>query len=139
MTLERGPRSLSLARCDVTGLSGLRHWLRERLAGSDGGDAELVCTELVTNAIDHGGGACAVRIAVDEHDVRIEVDDSDAHAPLTVGTSRVGSCRGRVSTMIDALASWGVVRTPRGKTVWARTRRRGAEHRPMPIGSIRLA
>lgn len=112
--------------CDITGparLPGLRRWLREALADPDGdpdgaADAELVCTELVTNALEHAGGACVVRIVVEGDRVRIEVDDDDVGG-LTPGASRLGAHRGRGLALVGALASWGVVAAPAGKTVWA--------------------
>ncbi|MHA6797144.1 ATP-binding protein [Pseudonocardia bannensis] len=114
-------RSLSLTFHDVTRLRELRQWLRANLPeGEDIElDAELVCTELVTNAVEHGGGLCAIRIDVDDDRVHIEVDDVHAFAPLTVGRSRFGRHRGRGLTIIDAVATWGVTRTATGKTVWA--------------------
>jgi anti-sigma regulatory factor (Ser/Thr protein kinase) len=50
----------------------------QRACGVGPADAELVCTELVTNAIEHGGGARAVRITVDSRQVCVEVDDDEA-------------------------------------------------------------
>lgn len=119
MRPECGRRSVAVVPCAATQLAGLRRWLRTVLADRDDGDAELVCTELVTNAIDHGGGARAVRITVAERDVRIEVDDDHADAPLRIGRSRVGSHRGRGLAMVDVIAVWGVIRRSTGKTVWA--------------------
>lgn len=113
--------SLCLTHCDVAGLAGIRQWLRRHLTDPDHVvDAELVATELVSNAIDHGGGAREVRIAVSPPGrVRVEVDDAAPSARLTVGRSRLGGARGNGLRIIDAIASWGVRRTSTGKTVWA--------------------
>ncbi len=118
--LAAGP-SLHLTHCVAAQVGGVRRWLRENLAHPERVvDAELVATELVTNAIDHGNGARAVRITVfPTHRVRIEVDDSNPSATLTVGRSRHGSPRGNGLAIVDALSSWGVARTSEGKTVWA--------------------
>lgn len=134
MRPERRRRTLAVTPCAATQLPGLRRWLRSALAGRDhDGDVELVCTELVTNAVDHGGGAQAVRIAIDERDVRIEVDDADPDGRLRVGRSRVGTHRGRGLAMIDAVAVWGVARFATGKTVWARLPVDRAGHGPTRV------
>src|SRR6478672_10004859 len=114
-------RILHRTWCDVASLAVLRRWLRSNVpSGVDSADAELVCTELVANAIEHGGGARAVRITVDSGHVRFEVDDCDATAVPTLGTSRFGRYRGRGISVVDALAAWGIAGAERGKTVWAR-------------------
>ncbi|MBO4240830.1 ATP-binding protein [Pseudonocardia alni] len=99
----------------------IREWLREHLP--DGArliDAELVATELVANAIDHGGGAQTVPIVVRPPGrVRVEVEDVNPSVALTVGVSRLGRYRGNGLAIIDAVAAWGVDRTVSGKTVWA--------------------
>lgn len=115
---------LTLDGCDPSRLSVVRGWLRDQLHGADqrvGIDAELVVTELVANAHDHGGGADTVRIYVHRRpvQVRVEVDDGLPQAPLTVGRSRLGGFRGRGLVIIESVASWGVVRRVRDKTVWA--------------------
>ncbi|MBP2369690.1 ATP-binding protein [Pseudonocardia parietis] len=113
--------SLCLTQCDAAGLSGIRQWLRGHLTSPEHAlDAELVATELISNAIDHGGGAHEVRIVVGPSDaVRVEVDDTAPAARLTVGRSRLGGARGNGLRIIDAMSSWGVRRTGTGKTVWA--------------------
>ena len=114
--------SLSLTFGDATCLPTIRRWLRSKLPQEADLelDAELVCSELVTNAVEHGGGAGAVRIdIVGELQVRVEVDDAEPAGALTIGRSRFGPNRGRGLTVVDAVARWGVTRTVAGKTVWA--------------------
>lgn len=83
-------------------------------------DAELVCSELVTNAIEHGGGHGAVRVdIVGDNRVHVEVDDHNPDCALIVGRSRLGRYRGRGLTIVDKVARWGVTSTSAGKTVWA--------------------
>jgi hypothetical protein len=116
-------RILHRTWCDVASLPVLRRWLRTNVpAGVDSADAELVCTELVANAIEHGGGARAVRITVGSGHVCFEVDDCEADALPTLGTSRLGRYRGRGIAVVDALAAWGTAGAARGKTVWARVK-----------------
>ncbi len=114
--------SLSLTFADATCLPTIRRWLRSNLPpeGDLGLDAELVCSELVTNAVEHGGGAGAVRIDIGgDSQVRVEVDDADPAGALTIGRSRFGAFRGRGLAIVNAVAHWGVTRTVTGKTVWA--------------------
>jgi anti-sigma regulatory factor (Ser/Thr protein kinase) len=114
-------RSLYLAFRDATCLPSIRRWLRSnRLPADVEVDAELVCCELVTNAVEHGGGTGAVRIdIVEDARVRVEVDDGDPAGALTVGRSRLTAPRGRGLALVDTLARWGITRTITGKTVWA--------------------
>jgi anti-sigma regulatory factor (Ser/Thr protein kinase) len=118
-----GPQPASLVATfrDATCLPALRGWLRAHLAeGTDArSDAELVCTELVTNAVEHAHGPRAVRITMlDTARLRIEVDDAGSSRP-TLGRSRFGSVRGRGLTLVDAVSRWGVRGRLGGKTVWA--------------------
>ncbi|GAA1878837.1 hypothetical protein GCM10009836_70290 [Pseudonocardia ailaonensis] len=106
---------------DAALLPGLRGWIRAQLAGraeTSVVDAELVCTELVTNAVEHASGPRAVRIVVEAERLRIEVDDTTAGGP-TPGRSRFGGFRGRGLVMVGRLARWGVRAREDGKTVWA--------------------
>ena len=114
-------QSLRLAFGDATCLSVMRRWLRTTICDHDTlFTAELVCTELVTNAIEHGGGAGSVRICVtDEERVHVEVDDRNPSVLLTVGSSRLGPHRGHGLQMIDSVADWGILGNASGKTVWA--------------------
>ncbi|MCW0215755.1 MAG: ATP-binding protein [Pseudonocardia sp.] len=82
-------------------------------------DAELVCTELVTNAVEHAAGPRSVRVAMADEDLRIEVDDASPEKPLTPGVSRLGGMRGRGLVIVDAVTRWGIDRGRSTKTVWA--------------------
>ena len=107
---------------------GVRRWLAAVLA-SQGvssatcGDAALVVSELVTNAVVHGDGEVVVRSRVADHDVHISVtDDGGGHPRLAKRPpERIG---GLGLHIVDQVAKrWGVDpvkpgRTP-GKTVWA--------------------
>jgi anti-sigma regulatory factor (Ser/Thr protein kinase) len=115
-------RSLSLTFRDSTSLPAIRRWLRSNLPPDADLelDAELVCCELVTNAVEHGGGAGALRIEViGDRQVHVEIDDMDPGGILTVGRSRFGGSRGRGLTIVNSVARWGVIRSLTGKTVWA--------------------
>jgi anti-sigma regulatory factor (Ser/Thr protein kinase) len=113
---------LTFAVDDARCLPGLRAWIRDHVSDQQVcGDAELVCTELVSNAIDHAIGPRAVRIDVtDGGAVLIEVDDGSGEAEMTPGRSRLGTNRGRGLDLVEAFSRWGVRQHPHdGKTVWA--------------------
>ena len=82
-------------------------------------DAELVVSELVTNAALHGEPPITVRVR-SEPCVRIEVEDSGRSAPILL-QQNTETMTGRGLSMVAALASgWGVERAPGGgKVVWA--------------------
>jgi anti-sigma regulatory factor (Ser/Thr protein kinase) len=85
-------------------------------------DAQLVVSELVTNAILHARSSFAVVASSDESGVRVAVRDRGAGAPeLLRPEPHVPSGRGLL--VIDAVAAaWGVETTGEGKTVWAQLR-----------------
>jgi serine phosphatase RsbU (regulator of sigma subunit)/anti-sigma regulatory factor (Ser/Thr protein kinase) len=82
-------------------------------------DIELVTTELVTNAVLHGGGLVRFHLRALPNGVRIEVSDRTPEGPVLVpGADDAGTGRGLV--LVAKLAErWGVERSPEGKTLWA--------------------
>lgn len=118
------PRVLAGLERELDGpenLAVLRRWIRAHVVADQDtlDDAQLVCTELASNAIEHACGPRAVRISVTEREFTVEVDDGDPDSPLTLGRSRLGDHRGRGLLVVDTLCPWGVRRAPSGKTVWA--------------------
>jgi len=82
-------------------------------------DAQLVVSELVTNALIHGAGALVLRASVTGGAVQVSVTDSGDDLPevLPLDPSRIG---GLGLIVVDRVASeWGVAPFPGGKTVWA--------------------
>ncbi|HET9143315.1 ATP-binding protein [Actinophytocola sp.] len=133
--------SLSLRARQVPPTAELRRWIRTHLPGLGddvGYDLQLICTELIANAYEHGSMPGQVRIEVAGPNlIRVEVDDSSRRMPVT--RRRTDSIRGRGLQMVAQLAArWGVRRTTTGKTVWAEVypgsadpvgeRRNGADH-----------
>jgi anti-sigma regulatory factor (Ser/Thr protein kinase) len=84
------------------------------------GDAELVVTELVTNAIVHAETGCEVTIQLTADGIRIAVADGDSTnrpQPQPFDLEREG---GRGLLIVSALAAaWGIAPGRGGKTVWA--------------------
>jgi PAS domain S-box-containing protein len=83
--------------------------------------AELVTSELVTNALVHAGSHIDISVDVRPDSVRVEIADGSPHLPTTreYGTS-AGTGRGLV--MVEEIADcWGVTRRDAGgtgKVVW---------------------
>jgi two-component sensor histidine kinase len=84
--------------------------------------AELLVSELVTNAVVHGTGMVRLVIDCADHCLSVTVSDDDPAQPA-IQPERLMSDGGRGLLMIESLAgSWGV--KPRGdgpgKDVWFR-------------------
>jgi anti-sigma regulatory factor (Ser/Thr protein kinase) len=81
--------------------------------------AELLVSELVTNALVHAGAEPFLTVTVDVETVRVEVADPDPNAALTARHAGQTSAHGRGLAIVQALArSWGVERRAPGKVVW---------------------
>ncbi|HEU5472900.1 MAG TPA: ATP-binding protein [Actinophytocola sp.] len=118
-------KALCLDLCDaqVPPTAELRRWIRTHLRGlgeEAGYDLQLICTELIANAYEHGSMPGQVRIEPAGRDgLRIEVDDSSTRMPI-LRRPPPDSYRGRGLRMVEELCrSWGARRTRTGKTVWA--------------------
>ena len=112
LALEPEARSPALAR----------RWLRGRLTdlGRDQltESAELLVTEVVTNALLHAGSRMRVRLRPDGHGVRVEVADQSSAEPVRRSFSPMATV-GRGLATLDQLASdWGWTVTDQGKIVW---------------------
>lgn len=81
----------------------------------------LVVSELVTNALRHGGGAYALRLAANPDTVEVSVEDSSPHPPRMRTPDLVDGTGGFGWHMVNDLADATVVTpTPEGgKTVRA--------------------
>lgn len=86
------------------------------------GDAELVVTELVTNAVRHAKSRHRVELSTGHSGIRIVVEDGDPTLPFAAAGAqdRPG---GRGLAIIEAVCErWGYQRTDIGKAVWAELR-----------------
>ena len=83
-------------------------------------DAELVVTELVTNAVLHGTPPVVLRISPTADRVRLEVEDAGRDMPMRMRES-ADAMTGRGLSLVSRLSNgWGVEPTgDSGKVVWA--------------------
>lgn len=82
-------------------------------------EAQLLVSELVTNAVRHGGPPVRVRVSCDgQAGLSVRVTDGNPHPPVRrdVSTDAEG---GRGVALVDIISSrWGVDHAASGKTVW---------------------
>lgn len=107
---------------DWSELAGARHQARraaEEIDGELADSVELVASELLTNALLHGGGWAQLTVSPTAHGIRVTVADRERRAPVVAFASDA-SMTGRGLRMVSALsAEWGVTLRPEGKIVWA--------------------
>ncbi|SDJ30718.1 Histidine kinase-like ATPase domain-containing protein [Frankineae bacterium MT45] len=92
-----------------------------RLAPSLVDDAELLVSELVTNALVHGRPAITVQIAASETGLTLSVSDAGDPIPQSRAAAHPGLPNGRGLLIVDSVAAdWGVIPAVPlpGKTVW---------------------
>ena len=110
LPLPGQPRDAAAARAFLRGV------LTGRLPDETLDTAELLVSELVTNAIQHAGTELTVDIAHGPDVLRVAVTDGDPHLRPA---RRPADERGRGLTLIAALTqAWGVRDVPGGKQVW---------------------
>jgi anti-sigma regulatory factor (Ser/Thr protein kinase) len=110
-----------------------RAFVREALSSASDTErdkAELIVSELVTNALEHGKGEIVVRVIARDREQLISVDDDEPTEPV-LREIDPGSARGRGVLIVDRLSSrWGVAPTRTGgKSVWAVIDREGTADR----------
>ena len=118
----RAPTTVELP-CDRRSPSEARRFVREQCTWARAeivDAAELVVTELVTNAVVHAQTSCELRLFRADERLRIEVDDGGTGSP-DVRLAADGDENGRGLVLVSAMSSaWGVVALPSGaKRVWA--------------------
>ncbi|WP_084195065.1 ATP-binding protein [Streptosporangium amethystogenes] len=82
--------------------------------------AELLVSELVTNALRHSRGTIRLALSLEDGLLRCEVEDTDPDpSPIQVCQAREDDERGRGLYLLDLLSCcWGSDRTCAGKAVW---------------------
>ena len=81
--------------------------------------ALLLVTELVTNAVRHGGDPLDLQVTDDDQVFRVEVTDHGSTMPVRRDEVDPWSEGGRGLMLVETLSdSWGVTPAHPGKTVW---------------------
>lgn len=117
--------SLEIVAIDAPRTVGdARRWLRHqvgRWAPAGAGDAaELVLSELVTNAVLHSEGPLRVSLSHRSGCLVIEVVDGNGHGVPTIRYYSTDAATGRGMHVVARLSSaWGVRHLAAGKGVWA--------------------
>jgi serine phosphatase RsbU (regulator of sigma subunit)/anti-sigma regulatory factor (Ser/Thr protein kinase) len=112
VTLPDEPQAVSCARRLVR--ATLRRWRIDNLCGN----AELLISELVTNALRHGCGPIGVRLLRAATCLVVEVADGSPVPPAPRIADPLAEA-GRGMQLIKLLARrWGTRPTPTGKIVW---------------------
>jgi anti-sigma regulatory factor (Ser/Thr protein kinase) len=113
---------------DLKSATAARQWFMDGfgalIGAAQADDAQLIISELVTNALRHGLGEVVLRVTLDaEGSLNVAVTDSGDGQPMMLrpDPTRIGGVGLRV---VDTLGSaWGVAPFPGGKTVWAKVAR----------------
>jgi anti-sigma regulatory factor (Ser/Thr protein kinase) len=108
--------------CVPTAPESARAFVREALQAWNVAEvdhvAELLTSELVTNAVRHAGSPITVRAFHQPSRLRVEVEDTSSAAP-TLRRPPPEEPSGRGLLIVDRLADeWGTDVHPGGKTVW---------------------
>jgi len=86
--------------------------------GDVGELAELLVSEVVTNAIEHGGSGGSVEVEALPAGIRVAVSDQSRHPPERRSPTS-SEPTGRGLAIVDQLSRWwGVELNDHGKTVW---------------------
>lgn len=112
VTLAPDPMAPGFARHFIYEV--LNEWECESLLET----AQLLVSELVTNAVLHAGSPIEVTVTLDREGVRVDVIDHTIR-PVMPRNAPLGALSGRGLRIVDALAkSWGTRPLPEGKSVW---------------------
>nr|WP_240940226.1 ATP-binding protein [Planosporangium flavigriseum] len=118
-------RATVVAACETWGVgedAGLQHVANR---------AELVVTELISNAILHAKTEIELTVALREPFLHISVADGSGAPPRLMSADSVETVGGRGLILVEALATkWGYLPTRDGKVVWAMLRLDPPRHGP---------
>jgi hypothetical protein len=83
-------------------------------------EAQLVVSELVANAVEHGADPIELRLLGSSWRLRVEVADGSMEPPIPLNTPGAVRLTGRGLVIVDAIAAaWGSRSSDHGKVVWA--------------------
>ncbi len=108
-------------RCEAKSVRAARHFVREVLREQPSETveaAELMTSELATNAVRHAHSDFELTIHCSQRDIRIEVSDSGPGQP-TLRSPTPQERSGRGLRIVQELSdTWGTVPSTNGKMVW---------------------
>jgi anti-sigma regulatory factor (Ser/Thr protein kinase) len=111
---------LDMTAMEPPAIRRVRHQLVDQLDAwgfVNGENAALVCSELVTNAVIHAGGAVLITVTRLGPHLRIDVYDHGSAQPRVRTDAGAGGVGLRIVTQLSE--QWGSEPTPTGKCVWA--------------------
>lgn len=109
--MPAGPRAVTIARAMVRDCC--ERWRHAEVSDT----AELIMSELASNAVRHTAGSIEVTVAARRRYLHLAVRDRSFEPP------RVGRGDGRGLLLVDAMTvGWGYTELPDGKVVWATLR-----------------
>ncbi|MGI8809642.1 MAG: ATP-binding protein [Acidimicrobiales bacterium] len=112
LPFEPTPESAALTRGFTAGVLQGAGWQEHS------GTAVLLVSELVTNAVRHARGPCALVVTFGSHTVEFSVEDGDPRAPAPRLAGALDES-GRGFVLVGALADdWGIRTLPVGKATW---------------------
>jgi DNA-binding NarL/FixJ family response regulator len=108
---------------DVGSSAAARRFMEETLSRWECADVldvvNLLVSELVTNAVVHGGSEAEVSVLLTPSALRVEVGDHDEFVPSPKGADDDWATSGRGLALVEAMAkAWGIERVPGGKVIW---------------------
>jgi anti-sigma regulatory factor (Ser/Thr protein kinase) len=122
----------------ATSAAQARRFVRQHLdthhLGAMTDDVELVASELATNAMQHAGTPCHLRLEAFDDTLRLTVSDGSTLGPVHLAAEPLDTS-GRGLEIVSLLSrSWGYLEDGDGKSVWAEfdPARASEEGRPPP-------
>lgn len=118
--LARSQRTLDP---DIGSSAAARRFMEETLSRWECADVldvvNLLVSELVTNAVVHGGSEAEVSVMLTPNALRVEVGDHDDFVPTPKSADDDWATSGRGLALVEAMAkAWGIDRTDDGKVIW---------------------
>ena len=111
---------------EVEAPSRARDWIEDHFAGLVEllvmQSLQLIASELITNAVDHGAGDIELCVAVHDRQARLEVTDEAVDCDVVIIPLDVDGVRGRGLRLVEAYSQrWGckLVDNNTKKMVWA--------------------